>query len=113
MSPVEDGATISLPLRDMGHAVPLAELVHQSLAFDAEPRLQRAGRIVDAGVDHAAVMRARVEPGPGVPFEHADGPARAAISAAQARPTTPAPMTTASTSELDTIRTSGGARDVS
>ena len=63
VSPVAEGATISLPLRAMRHVVAGAELVHQPLALDAQLRLQRAGRIVDPGVDHAAVVRARVEAG--------------------------------------------------
>ena len=54
------------------HAVRGAELVEQPPAFDAEPRLQRAGRIVDAGVDHAAVVRAGVQARARVPLEDAD-----------------------------------------
>ena len=57
----------------MGNAVPFAELVHQALAFDAELRLQRPRRIVNPGMNDAAVVRARVETGPGVPLEETDG----------------------------------------
>ena len=53
----------------MRHAVTRAELVHQIAAFDAQPGLQRAGRIVDAGMDDAAVMRAGVHARAGVPLE--------------------------------------------
>src|SRR2546428_3189335 len=36
-------------------------LVQQVAALDRQPGLERAGRIVDAGVDDAAVVRAGVE----------------------------------------------------
>ena len=38
------------------HVVALAERVQVAGALDAEPRLQRAGRVVDAGVDDARVV---------------------------------------------------------
>src|SRR5439155_6196289 len=38
------------------HAVDAIELVHQTRAFDAESRLQRAGGIVEPGVDDTAVV---------------------------------------------------------
>ncbi len=41
-------------------------------ALDAQPGLERAGGIVDAGVNHAAVVRAGVEPGARMALEHAD-----------------------------------------
>ena len=55
----------------VGHALARAELVQQAAPFDAEPRLQRARRIVHAGMDDAAVVRARVHPRTRMPLEHA------------------------------------------
>src|SRR5438128_1835022 len=41
-----------------GHVVFLAKFVSEPVALDAQPRLERILRIVDAGVVHAAVARA-------------------------------------------------------
>ena len=41
------------------HAAARAIVVERVAAGDAEPRLEAAGRVVDAGVDHLAVARAR------------------------------------------------------
>src|SRR5262249_46165814 len=46
-----------------------AVLVELARAFDAEPRLQRSGLVVDAGVDHAAVVRALVSGYPRLALE--------------------------------------------
>ena len=54
------------------HAVPCAELVERVPAFHGEPGLQRPGGIINAGVDDAAVVGARVEARPPVPLEDAD-----------------------------------------
>src|SRR5205823_7604384 len=43
------------------HVVRAAELVEERPSFDTEPRLQRAGGIVDARVNDAAVVRAGFE----------------------------------------------------
>ena len=43
--------------------------------LDAEDRLQRARRIVDPGMDHAAVVGARLHAGLRLALEHADTPA--------------------------------------
>ena len=85
-----------------------AELVHQLAAFDAQPRLQRAGRIVDAGVDHAAVVRAGVHARARMPLEHADRSAASPRCArADARPVTPA----ADDGDVDAVPTvSSGSR---
>jgi hypothetical protein len=64
-----------LPDASVRHLVPGAERVHRQPSLDAQPGLQRAGRIVDACVDHAAVVRAAVESGPWMPLEHAGGEA--------------------------------------
>ena len=55
------------------HAVARAELVQPIAPLHAQPRLERSLRIVDARVDHAAVVRARLHAGPRVPLEYADG----------------------------------------
>ena len=57
-SSLSSTATISLPRRSPRHAVRVAPRVQQPVAFDAERVLQRARRIVDAGMDDAAVVRA-------------------------------------------------------
>ena len=46
----------AIPVR---HVVRGAEFVQHAVARHAQPRFQRAGRIVDARMDHAAVARAR------------------------------------------------------
>jgi hypothetical protein len=53
--------------------VRLAEGIEHPPPFETEPGFERRGWIVDAGVNDAAVMGARVETGPGVPLEQADG----------------------------------------
>src|SRR5437773_471058 len=55
------------------NAVPSAELVQQVAALDAEPRLERAGRIVDAGMNHTAVVCARVQTSARMSFDDARG----------------------------------------
>ena len=52
------------------HAMALAEVVHLLLAFDAQPRAQAAGRVVNARVDHLAVARGGLGPDQVVLFEH-------------------------------------------
>ena len=64
-----DDQLAAAPVRD---AVRRAELVEQPRAVDAVPRLQRASRIVDAGVNHLAVVRARAHAGARLALEHTD-----------------------------------------
>ena len=82
------------------HVVLGAELVQQTAPFDAQPRLERAGGIVDARVDDAAVVRAGVEArAAGWRSSTQTGCARvAAIAAADASPVTARPMTATSIS---------------
>ena len=54
-------ATITFPQRSNGIAVLLAELVQLARALDAQPRLERARRVVDARVDDSAVVAGLVE----------------------------------------------------
>src|ERR1700680_3118946 len=49
----------AIPVR---HVVRGAEIVQQPVARDAQPRLERAGRVIDAGMNHAAIARARSHP---------------------------------------------------
>ncbi len=56
----------------MGDAVALAELVQQRGPFDAERCLQRSGRVVDPGMDDAAVVGAGLHAGARVTFHDAD-----------------------------------------
>ena len=64
----------------------LAELVHLAGALDAQASLERAGHVVDAGVDHAAVA-AGLAAGDGRPaLEHGQRRARAAAASARGRP---------------------------
>ena len=65
-------ATINLPHRTCGTSCSRAECVQPLAPLDAQPRLQRVGRIVEAGVDHAAVVRGRRLARPRVPLEDAD-----------------------------------------
>src|SRR5215510_4494445 len=48
-----------------------AKLVESMPSFDAEPCLERSGRIVEARVDHAAVVRAGVESRARMTLQHA------------------------------------------
>ena len=50
--------TISLPRRLCGTPWAGAEIIQKTFALDAKPRLQRALRIIDAGMDHLAVAGA-------------------------------------------------------
>ena len=59
-------ATMSLPHRACGTSCVAQNAVQPARALDAEARLQRAARIVDAGVDDAAVVGARLHPRPGM-----------------------------------------------
>src|SRR5579872_128133 len=49
-----------LPAHVVGHAMLAAELHHRGGSGDAQPSLQRSGLVVDAGVDHAAIVPALV-----------------------------------------------------
>jgi hypothetical protein len=60
-----------LPAAVVRHAIPLAELIEQSRPLHAVARLQRSGRVVDAGVHDLTVVCARAHPGARVPFEDA------------------------------------------
>jgi hypothetical protein len=55
-----------------GNVVLRTEFVEAVAAFHAQARLQRSGRIVNAGVDHAAVVRAGGASDLGRAFEQAD-----------------------------------------
>jgi hypothetical protein len=55
-----------------------AVLIHLACAFDAEPRLQRAGHVVDARVDHARVVARLVGADLALALEHADAGLRVA-----------------------------------
>ena len=57
----------------VGNGMLRAELVQQAPTLDAQPRFQRTGGIVEAGVNHAAVVRARFEARPSVPLDQAHG----------------------------------------
>ena len=75
-------ATIELAAAPMRDAVRLAVRVEQAPPGDAEARLERAGRVVDAGVDDLAVARADAGADAAVGLEHdrlaaARAPARA------------------------------------
>ena len=64
-------ATITLPQRSLAIAALFAVLVHLARALDAQARLQRAGHVVDAGVDHAGVVAGLVGADVGLALEHA------------------------------------------
>ena len=69
----------SLPHAHVRHVVLRGRTRYsRSRPFDAEPRLQRIRRIVQAGVNHAAVVRRRLLARPRVPLDHADRARRAA-----------------------------------
>ena len=59
----------------MRHVVSRAEVVEQPGPLHAVPRLERTFRIIDAGVDDLAVVRARGRAESRLPFEHADAAA--------------------------------------
>src|SRR4051812_9858341 len=61
-----------LAATDVRHLILGAELIQLTASFHAKPGLERTSRVIEAGVDHAAVVRARVEAGPGMAFEEAD-----------------------------------------
>jgi hypothetical protein len=65
---VRDDQLAGAHVRD---AVAGAERVHQVAPFHAQPRLERAGRIVEPRVDHSAVVGAGVHPRARMPLEHA------------------------------------------
>ena len=60
-------------------AVALAVLVQEPRALHAQPRLQRPGGVVDAGVHHAAVAAGLVRGQLGFLLEHPDRQARVAL----------------------------------
>ena len=86
----------SLPQRTCGTSCAAQNSYSSRRPSTHSARLQRAGRIVDAGVDDAAVVRARVEARPRMPFEHARRAAARGDGRADASPVTPAPMTATS-----------------
>jgi hypothetical protein len=55
----------------MRNTVSGAKLVQPPRTFDAMPSFERSGRIVDSGVNHLAVMRARGHAGARLFLEHA------------------------------------------
>src|SRR5205823_709784 len=59
-------------------AAPLAILIQVGGPFDAQARLQRAGHVVDAGVDHTRVVPGLVGPELSLALEHADRSVRPA-----------------------------------
>ena len=93
---VSSAATISLPSADAARRA-RRSIVEELLAFDAAARLERALRVVDAGVDHLGVARAGMRADRILGLEdHHLAARRCASARATARPTTPAPITTAS-----------------
>src|SRR3954471_24642928 len=64
----DDDLPVSLRIDSVGGAV----VVEPRGPLDAEPRLQRPGGVVDAGVDHPAGVAALVGGDPGVALEHHD-----------------------------------------
>jgi len=66
---VRDDQFAASPVRNI---VCGAELVQHSRAIDAVPRLERAGRIVDARVYHLTVVRARRHSGTRLFLQHAN-----------------------------------------
>jgi hypothetical protein len=58
---------------EVGDTVHGAKLVHHAAALHRQARLERAGGIVDARVDDAAIVGARVEARTRMSFNHADG----------------------------------------
>src|SRR5688500_14931059 len=61
-----------LPAAPVRHAVRDAILVEELLAGDTRPRLKRPLGVVDAGVDHFGVARARVRADRVFRFQHYD-----------------------------------------
>jgi hypothetical protein len=55
------------------HVMLGAKGIKEPPAFRAEPRLERLGRVVNPGMDDAAVVSARVQAGAGVALEYTDG----------------------------------------
>jgi hypothetical protein len=54
------------------HAVAIAEVVEKPRTLDTQTGLEGVGRVVDSGVNHLAVVRARAHAGPRLTFEHTD-----------------------------------------
>jgi hypothetical protein len=67
-----DDQLAAAPMRD---AMRLAIGIEPRPALDAEPRLQAARGVIDAGVDHLAVARRGLLAGRGARFHHDDGAA--------------------------------------
>src|SRR5207249_6318795 len=90
----------------MDDAVCIAERPQHGGPAGAEPRLERARLVIDARVNHAAVVPALMGGNPRFLFEHNDRmPGRRVMtSRAVARPIKPAPTTTRSTS-CERVRT--------
>ena len=75
-SRASSAAVTNLPQRACGTPCRGAELVEQRRPAHAEARLERPGRVVEAGVNDAAVVRAGVHPGQAVPLDEAHGSPR-------------------------------------
>ena len=60
-----------LPAARVPHVVPGAEPEQLVAPLHAQPGLERAGRVVDAGVDYPAVVGARLHARPRAPFQQA------------------------------------------
>ena len=98
--PRELVATTSLPHSSKGNAVLLAEAFHGGRSGNAVARLQRAGLVVEAGMNDSAVVAGLVS-GYAVFLVHDDDSSagkRRVTSRAVASPTIPAPMTSRSDS---------------
>ena len=65
-------ATITFPQRSLGDAPLRAVLIQLARALHAQARLERAGHVVDAGVDHARVVAGLMRADLGLALEHAD-----------------------------------------
>jgi hypothetical protein len=72
------GGNDDLPANFMGDSVFAAEIRHQADSAHGKPGFQRAGLVVEAAVEHAAVVRALVASGSVFFFKDADRRARLA-----------------------------------
>ena len=96
-------ATTSLPVSRVRHPAPRAEVVEPLAPFHAEPRFQRIRRIVQAGVDDAAVVRARFHAGPPVAIEDGDIAVVAGRGRGGRKPHHPAADTRTSSTSMSVI----------
>ena len=84
----------------MGNVVRCAECVQALRAFDAQLRLHRASRIIDACVDHPAVMGGGLEAEARVALGDSNTEPGGCEFYAAARPVTPPPTINVSTDSI-------------